>query len=92
MLDGINQFGANTDEDEGDEEEPEFDDLTGRIKGDIVGLSLGISWTMPLSSNVLFQTKFKINNYKQDIHIDGHTFDNITEKTTSLHVGLAYIY
>ncbi|PCI33569.1 MAG: hypothetical protein COB54_04545 [Alphaproteobacteria bacterium] len=92
MLDGINQFGANTDEDEEEEEELEFDDLTGRVKGDITGISVGVSWTMPLSSNVLFQTKFKINSYKQDIQIDGHTFENITDKTTSLHVGLAYVY
>ena len=93
-LDATNNFSANTDdeEDEDEDEEVEFDDLTGQIRGDTTGFSYGISWTMPLSSNLLFQTRFKINAYQQDIVVNGERFENIDETFTTLHVGLAYVF
>jgi hypothetical protein len=89
-LDATNNFSANTDEEE--EELAEFDDLTGQVKGETKGFSYGLSWTMPLSSNLLFQTRFKINDYQQDIVVDGERFENIDETFTTLHVGLAYVF
>jgi hypothetical protein len=47
---------------------------------------------MPLSSNLLFQTRFKINDYQQDIVVDGERFEDIDETFTTLHVGLAYVF
>jgi hypothetical protein len=91
-LDTTNNFSANTDEEEEEEELTEFDDLTGKVKGDTKGFSYGLSWTMPLSSNLLFQTRFKINDYQQDIVVDGERFENIDETFTTLHVGLAYVF
>ena len=91
-LDATNQFSANTDEDEEDDELPEFDDLTGRIKGDTQGFSYALSWTMPLSSNLLFQTRFKINDYQQDIVVDGQRFKDIDETFSTLQIGLAYVF
>lgn len=91
MLDATNKFGANTDDDEPDEE-IEFDDLTGKVKGDTEGFSYGANWTMPLSGNVLFQTRFKVNDYKQDIKYEGQDFNNIDETFISLLVGLAYVF
>jgi hypothetical protein len=92
-LDATNNFSANTDEEEEEEEElTEFDDLTGQVKGDTKGFSYGLSWTMPLSSNLLFQTRFKINDYQQDIVLDGERFEDIDETFTTLHVGLAYVF
>ncbi|PCJ45882.1 MAG: hypothetical protein COA99_03845 [Moraxellaceae bacterium] len=91
-LDAVNDFEENTDEEEDEDEALEFDDLTGRVKGDITGFSYSLSWTMPLSGNLLFQTKFKVNDYKQDINVDGITFNNIDEKFILLHVGLAYVF
>jgi hypothetical protein len=91
-LDATNNFAANTDEEEEEEELTEFDDLTGRVKGDTKGFSYGLSWTMPLSSNLLFQTRFKINDYQQDIVVDGERFEDIDETFTTLHVGLAYVF
>lgn len=91
-LNATNNFAANTDEEEEEEELVEFDDLTGQIKGDTKGFSYGLSWTMPLSSNLLFQTRFKINDYQQDIIVDGERFENIDETFTTLHVGLAYVF
>ena len=92
QLDATNKFAANTDEDEDEKEELEFDDLTGQITGDTKGFSYALSWTMPLSSNLLFQTRFKINDYKQDIIVEGDRFEDIDETFTSLHVGLAYVF
>ena len=90
-LDAINNFSANTDEEEL-EEVAEFDDLAGQVKGDTKGLSYELSWIMPLSSNLLFQTRFKLNDYQQDIIVDGERFNNINETFTTLHVGLAYVF
>jgi predicted porin len=88
-LDANNNFSANTDE---EDELTEFDDLTGKVKGDTKGFSYGLSWTMPLSSNLLFQTRFKINDYQQDIVVDGERFEDIDETFTTLHVGLDYVF
>jgi len=40
----------------------------------------------------LFQTKFKINDYQQDIKFEGNNYKNIDETYTSLMVGLAYVF
>jgi len=90
-LDATNNFAANTDEEE-EEELTEFDDLTGQVKGDTKGFSYGLSWTMPLSSNLLFQTRFKINDYQQAIVVEGDRFEDIDETFTTLQVGLAYVF
>ncbi len=94
-LEAKNRFAANTDDDDDEEEEIEaleFDDLTGQVKGDTTGFSYNIAWAMPLSSNLLFQTRFKINDYQQSLKVDGQKFDNIDETLSSLHVGLAYVF
>ena len=90
FLDATNNFGANTDDNEG--EELEFDDLTGRVEGDLDGFSYGISWTMPVATNLLFQAKFKKNDYQQDINFKGDSFKDIDETFTTLHVGLFYVF
>ena len=92
-LDATNHFGANTDDDDDDEEEaPEFDDLTGRVKGDTTGFSYGVTWTMPLSTQLLFQARLKVNDYKQDVRFEGETYRDIDETLSSLHLGLAYVF
>ncbi|GAA0857592.1 hypothetical protein [Aliiglaciecola litoralis] len=91
-LRAINNFVANTDDDDEEIEELEFDDLSGRVTGDTHGFSYAISWTMPLSSQLLFQTRFKINDYQQDIEFNGTAFKDIDETFTSLQVGLAYVF
>ena len=91
FLDATNEFRANTDDDEPGED-PEFDDLTGRVTGDTNGFSYGLTWTMPLSGNLLFQSRFKYNDYQQDITFEGTEFNNIDESYLSLMVGLAYVF
>jgi hypothetical protein len=90
-FDGINQFQANVDEEE-EEEEIEFDDLTGRVKGDVTGFSYGLTWSMPLSSSLIFQAKIKVNRYQQDIKFKGNTFTDIDDNYRSLQVGLAHVF
>jgi len=91
FLNATNVFRANTDDDE-PEGVPEFDDLTGRVTGNTNGFSYGLTWSMPLSGNLLFQTKFKMNDYQQDITFEGNNYNNIDETYTSLMVGLAYVF
>ena len=91
FLDATDEFRANTDDDE-PEEDLEFDDLTGRVTGDTNGFSYGLTWTMPLSGNLLFQTRFKMNDYQQDITFEGNNYDNIDETYLSLLVGVAYVF
>jgi hypothetical protein len=94
-LDATNSFGANTDDDDEEDDEgepPEFDDLSGRVKGDTTGFSYGVTWTMPLSARLLFQARLKVNDYQQDIRFEGDNYDNIDETLSSLHVGLAYVF
>lgn len=91
-LNATNIFAANTDEEEDEEEQIEFDDITGRVTGNTEGFSYGINWTMPISSNLLFQTRFKINDYQQDITLDDQKFRDIDVDFTSLHVGVAYVF
>lgn len=91
-LDATNNFSANTDEDEEEDELAEFDDLTGLIKGDTQGFSYALSWTMPLSSNLLFQTRFKVNDYQQDIVVEEQRFKDIDETFSTLQIGLAYVF
>lgn len=86
-----NRFAANTDEPEPGEA-LEFDDLTGKVNGDTTGLSYALTWTMPLAGSWLFQTRFKINDYRQDVRFDGTTFKNVDETLSSLHVGLGYVF
>ncbi len=92
FLDATNEFRANTDDDDEGPEDPEFDDLTGRVKGDTQGFSYGVTWGMPLSGNLLFQTRFKLNDYQQDITFEGVEYNDIDESFVSLMVGLAYVF
>ena len=91
-LNAINNFAANTDEEEEDDEAIEFDDISGRVTGKTAGFSYALNWTMPISSRLLFQSRFKINDYQQDISLDGQRFDNVDVDFTSLHIGLAYVF
>ena len=70
----------------------EFDDVTGQVVGDTNGFSYGLRWTMPLSSNLLYLARFKINDYHQDIMVNGESFIGIDKTFTSLHLGLAYVF
>jgi hypothetical protein len=91
-MTAVNKFIANTDEPEDSTEAVEFDDLAGRVEGDLTGFSYALTWTMPVASNLLFQTKFKINDYQQNVRFAGQRFNNVDVKFNSLHVGLAYVF
>ncbi len=91
-LDAENRFFADNDGQDEDEEAPEFDDISGRNSGSSDGYSLSISWTMPLTGNLLFRTKFRHNSYEQDIRVDGQTFNGITEESSMLLVGILGVF
>jgi hypothetical protein len=94
-LNATNNFTANTDDEEDlseIDEELEFDDLSGEVRGDTSGFSYALSWTMPLSSQLLFQTRLKVNDYQQDIRFEDMVFKDIDETFTTLQVGVAYVF
>lgn len=89
-LDATNKFVQDADDDV--DEVPEFDDLTGTVKGDSTGLSLGIRWSIPVSGNLLYYLGFRVNDYEQDLTIDGNRYDNIYETITYLTTGLFFVF
>ncbi|MCK5336247.1 MAG: hypothetical protein KAQ67_08790 [Gammaproteobacteria bacterium] len=77
----------------------EFDDAFGRVKGSTNGYSYSLNWTMPIKGSLIFRTRLRINQYKQDIpYTDtkygyGNVeFKNINESSTMLLVGITSIF
>ena len=90
-LDADNEFVSDGDgADPG--EAPEFDDITGKTSGSSTGYSLNLTYSLPLQGNWLYRTKLRINRYEQDIDFEGTTFSGIDENSTSLLMGLVYIF
>lgn len=90
-LDATNKFVRDADDDN-EAENPEFDDLTGTVKGDSTGLSFGIRWSIPVSGNLLYYVSYRVNDYTQDLTIDGNRYDNIDETITYLTTGLFVVF
>lgn len=91
-LDTENRFFADNDGLDDDEEEFEFDDINGRNSGSSDGYSFSVSWTMPLTGNLLFRSKFRYNSYEQDIRVAGQTFSGIEEESSMLLVGVLGVF
>jgi hypothetical protein len=89
-LDATNKFTGDVETD--DDEEPEFDDLTGTVKGKSTGLSYGIRWSIPVSGNLLYYASYKVNDYQQDLTVDGKKYDNIDETITYFTTGIVFVY
>ena len=90
-LNATNKFTRDV-EDDDEDEAPEFDDLTGTVRGDSTGLSYGIRWSIPVSGNLLYYASYKVNDYKQDLTVDGQKYDDIDEKISYFTTGIVYIY
>ncbi len=91
-LDTDNTFLADVEDDDEEDNEPlEFDDLSGDQKGDADGLSYGISWTIPVNDQLLFNTTFKVNNYDEEIRFNGQTFD-ADQTLRFFNVGVLYLF
>ena len=92
-LDATNTFVQDVeDDDDDDDEAPEFDDLTGTVKGKATGLSYGIRWSIPVAGNLLYYAAFKVNDYKQDLTVDGTRYNDIDQTITYLTTGIVFIY
>ena len=77
----------------------EFDDASGRVTGNTKGYSYSLNWTMPMKGNLIFRTRLRINQYKQDISYNDTLygygeleFKNINESSTMLLVGVTSIF
>jgi len=89
-LDATNKFTGDVETD--DEEDLEFDDLTGTVKGKSTGLSYGIRWSIPVSGNLLYYASYKVNDYQQDLVVDGKKYNNIDETITYFTTGIVFVY
>jgi hypothetical protein len=92
-LDATNTFTRDIESDgDEDDEEPEFDDLTGTVRGNSTGLSYGIRWSIPVSGNLLYYVSYKVNDYQQDLTVDGKKYNNIDETITYFTTGIVFVY
>jgi hypothetical protein len=92
-LDATNKFTGDIEsDDDEDDEVPEFDDLTGTVRGKSTGLSYGIRWSIPVSGNLLYYASYKVNDYQQDLTVDGKKYDNIDETITYFTTGIVFVY
>ena len=92
-LDATNKFTGDIEsDDDEDDEVPEFDDLTGTVRGKSTGLSYGIRWSIPVSGNLLYYASYKVNDYQQDLTVDGKKYDNIDETVTYFTTGIVFVY
>ncbi|MCU7872504.1 MAG: hypothetical protein KZQ90_07360 [Candidatus Thiodiazotropha sp. (ex Codakia rugifera)] len=77
-----------------DDDEPDvndFDDLTGRHKGDADGWSYGINWLVPVNNNLFINTTYKINDYDEEIKFEGKKY-SADQKLTFFNVGVIYLF
>jgi hypothetical protein len=91
-LDATNKFTRDVESDNEAAAAPEFDDLTGTVRGKSQGLSYGIRWSIPVSGNLLYYASYKVNDYKQDLTVDGEKYDNIDETISYFTTGIVFIY
>jgi hypothetical protein len=89
-LDATNKFTGDIETD--DDEELEFDDLTGTVKGKSTGLSYGIRWSIPVSGNLLYFASYRINDYQQELTVDGINYFNVDETITYFTTGIVFVY
>jgi hypothetical protein len=90
-LNATNTFTRDIEIDPGDDD-LEFDDLTGTVKGKVSGLSYGIRWSIPVSGNLLYFVNYKINDYKQDITFEGNQFNDIDQTLSYFTTGIIFVY
>ena len=90
-LNATNRFVRDVETD-GEDDEFEFDDFTGTIRGKSNGFSYGIRWSVPVSGNLLFFASYKINAYKQDLTVEGNRFDNVNETISYFTTGVVFVY
>ncbi len=92
-LNATNKFTRDIEPDDDDDaKNPEFDDLTGTVKGKSKGLSYGVRWSIPVSGNLLYYASYKINDYEQDLTVDGNKYKNIDETISYLTTGIVFVY
>ncbi|MBT2970465.1 MAG: hypothetical protein B6D72_09810 [gamma proteobacterium symbiont of Ctena orbiculata] len=85
------KFREDVEEDDDDPEATEFDDLSGRHKGDADGWSYGVNWLVPVNDRLYINTTFKINDYEEEISFEGETF-SADQKLTFFNVGVVYLF
>lgn len=73
------------------EEAEEFDDLEGRNKGDGNGLSVGVSWVIPLQKSLALNAQYKINLYDLEVTFEDQVFKP-SQRLVYFTLGLLYAF
>lgn len=90
-LDATNKFSQDVESDD-DDDELEFDDVSGTVKGKSKGFSYGVRWSIPVAGKLIYYASYKINDYQQDLTVDGSQFDDIDETISYFNMGFVYVY
>lgn len=70
-------------------DEPEFDDLRGRLKADSRGFGLGLNWSLRLNARLLYQAGLRWQRYQQRVGDAASRF-NVQETFSEIGMGLRY--
>ena len=92
-LDSDNVFHASTRDP--DDTDIEFDDLDGSYQGQTQGFSFVASLSLPLTPELIYQTKLRYNDYQQTINgtFEGQSFAfDVPEKHLMLMIGLSMVF
>ncbi len=76
---------------EGESEALEFDDLEGRSSGTSNGVSVGVSWLIPLENSFALNAQYKINLYDLEVSIDDQLFKP-SQRLVYFTLGLLYAF
>ncbi|ARN73399.1 hypothetical protein [Oceanicoccus sagamiensis] len=95
-MDADNDLTGTPDEGDMDEEDDvDFDDLTGTFSGDVSGYSAAAQWSIPLSDSLVYQAIIRYNSYEQEIDdtVQGVkvSFD-VDERFYEMGMGLLYVF
>lgn len=92
------KFTAGFDEEEDEEEQEseaeeaiEFDDIEGRNSGKANGISLGLSWVVPLEKSIALNAQYKINLYDLEVRTDDNVFKPV-QRLVYFNLGLLYVF
>lgn len=67
-------------------------DQVGATSGNSKGVSYGIHLKIPISSNVSFSSSLKVNDYRQDIYINGFQYKNLVDRNVQFTNGISVYF
>ncbi|WP_101759884.1 hypothetical protein [Oceanicoccus sp. KOV_DT_Chl] len=94
-MEAENKLTGTTDEDFDEDDEIDFDDLTGTFNGDVSGYSAAVQWSKPLGDHLVYQALIRYNKYEQEIDdtVQGVQVNfDVDENFYEMSMGLLYVF